>query len=99
LELEKDVGSRCLNNDCCDSCRELIRRQRMSVSYIDHSKAESIILTNSIWNKAELPDQWNESIIVPITKKGDKTGCSNIYVRYHCYQLDAKYYPIAFAQG
>jgi hypothetical protein len=23
-----------------------------------------------------LPDQWNESIIVPIHKKGDKTGCS-----------------------
>jgi hypothetical protein len=26
-----------------------------------------------IWNKEELPDQWKESIIVPIHKKGDKT--------------------------
>ena len=34
-------------------------------------------LTNSIWNKEELPEEWKESIIVPIYKKGDKTDCSN----------------------
>jgi hypothetical protein len=34
-------------------------------------------LINSIWNKEELPDQWKESIIVPIHKKGDKTDCNN----------------------
>jgi hypothetical protein len=34
-------------------------------------------LINSTWNKEELPDQWKESIIVPIHKKGDKTGCNN----------------------
>jgi hypothetical protein len=28
-------------------------------------------LINSIWNKEELPDQWKESIIVPIYKKGN----------------------------
>ena len=32
---------------------------------------------NSIWNKEELPEEWKESIIVPIYKKGDKTGRSN----------------------
>jgi hypothetical protein len=32
---------------------------------------------NSVWSKEELPDQWKESIIVPIYKKGDKTYCSN----------------------
>src|SRR5215469_16281959 len=31
----------------------------------------------SIWNKEELPDEWKESIIVPIYKKGDKTDCKN----------------------
>jgi hypothetical protein len=31
----------------------------------------------SIWNKEELPQQWKESIIVPIYKKGDKTDCNN----------------------
>ena len=31
----------------------------------------------SIWNKEELPDEWKESIIVPIYKKGDKTYCNN----------------------
>jgi hypothetical protein len=30
-------------------------------------------LFNCIWNKEELPEQWKESIIVPIYKKGDKT--------------------------
>ena len=30
-----------------------------------------------IWNKKELPEEWGESIIVPIYKKGDKTDCSN----------------------
>jgi hypothetical protein len=34
-------------------------------------------LINSVWNKEELSDQWKESIIVPIHKKGDKTDCDN----------------------
>ena len=31
----------------------------------------------SIWNKEELPEQWKESILLPIYKKGNKTYCSN----------------------
>jgi hypothetical protein len=31
----------------------------------------------SIWNKEELPQKWEESIIVPIYKKGDKTDCNS----------------------
>jgi hypothetical protein len=34
-------------------------------------------LINCIWNKEEMPEQWKESIIVPIYKKGNKTDCSN----------------------
>jgi hypothetical protein len=34
-------------------------------------------LINFIWSKEELPDQWKESIIVPIHKKGDKADCNN----------------------
>jgi hypothetical protein len=30
-----------------------------------------------IWNKEEVPQQWKESIIVPIRKEGDKTDCNN----------------------
>jgi hypothetical protein len=30
-------------------------------------------LINSVWNKEGLPDEWKESIIVPIYKEGDKT--------------------------
>jgi hypothetical protein len=32
---------------------------------------------NSIWIKEELPDQWKESITVPIYEKRDKTGYNN----------------------
>ena len=31
----------------------------------------------SIWNKEELPEEWKESIIVPVYRKGDKTDCIN----------------------
>ena len=31
----------------------------------------------SIWNKKELSEEWKESIVVPIYKKGDKTDCNN----------------------
>jgi hypothetical protein len=34
-------------------------------------------LINFIWNKEELPDQWKESVIVPIYKKGDKMDSSS----------------------
>jgi len=34
-------------------------------------------LITSIWNKEELPEEWKESIIVPVYKKGDKTDCNN----------------------
>jgi len=30
-------------------------------------------LINSVWNKEELPEQWQESIIARINKKDDKT--------------------------
>jgi hypothetical protein len=56
-------------------------------------RSEIHILINSIWNKEEFPDQWKESIIVPIYKKGDKSDRSN-----DCYQL-TKFYPVFFSQG
>jgi hypothetical protein len=34
-------------------------------------------LVNSIWNKEEWTDQWKGTDIVPISKKGYKTDCSN----------------------
>jgi hypothetical protein len=47
-------------------------------------------LINSIWNKEELPDQWKESIIVSVHKKGLKTDCNN----YHGLLLLSTLYKI-----
>ena len=40
-----------------------------------HSEIHKLI--TSIPNQEELPEEWKESIIVPIHKKGDKTDCIN----------------------
>jgi hypothetical protein len=47
-------------------------------------------LITSIWNKEELPNQWKESIIVPIHKTGDKTDFNN----YHEISLLSTSYKI-----
>jgi len=52
----------------------------------------------SIWDKEELPEEWKESIIVPIHKKGDKTDCNN-YRAYHFCQPRTKFYPTSCSQG
>jgi hypothetical protein len=40
-----------------------------------YSEIHRLICCN--WNKKELPQQWKESIILPIYKKGDKTDYNN----------------------
>jgi hypothetical protein len=54
-------------------------------------------LNHSIWNKEELPQQWKESVIVPIYRKGDKTV---IIIKVSpSYQQPTKFYPTFFWQG
>jgi hypothetical protein len=50
-----------------------------------------------IWNKKEFPQQWNESIIVPIYKKDDKTVI--IIEESPSYQLPTKLYLTFFWPG
>jgi hypothetical protein len=49
-------------------------------------------LGNSIWSTEELPDQWKESIIVPVYKKDDKADCNN----YRGISLLSASYKIVF---
>jgi len=41
-------------------------------------------LINSIWNKEELSEEWKESIIVPIYRKGDKQKAVIIQAYQFC---------------
>jgi hypothetical protein len=52
-------------------------------------------LINSIWNEEELPDQWKESIIILIRKKGDNTDCNN-YRGISLVSTHTKFYQISF---
>jgi len=52
----------------------------------------------AIWNKEELPEEWNESVIVPIHKKGDKQSVITIGA-YHFCQLHTKFCPTSCSQG
>jgi len=50
---------------------ELIKERGRIIRYEIHKHIIAIL------KKEELPEEWKESIIVPIYKKGDKTYCSN----------------------
>jgi len=52
----------------------------------------------SIWNKEELPEEWKESIIVPIYKKGDKNIVITIGAYHYCH-LHTKFCPTSCSQS
>jgi hypothetical protein len=50
---------------------ELIKAEGRTIRCAIHK------LIIAIWNKEKLPEEWKESVIVPIHKEGDKTDCNN----------------------
>ena len=47
---------------------------------------------NSIWNNEEMLEEWKQSVIVSISKEGDKTDCKN----YRCLSHLSITYKIIF---
>jgi hypothetical protein len=76
IEVEIAIGMlRSFKYPCTDQIpTELIKAGGEAL----YSKIQRLIC--SVWNKEELPQQWKESIIVPIYKKGDKPDCNNYRV-------------------
>ena len=52
----------------------------------------------SIWKKEELPEEWKESILVSIHKKGIKEIVIIIEAYHFCQPL-TKFYPTSCSQG
>jgi hypothetical protein len=65
---------------------ELIKAGRRKI------RSEIHKLINSSWITEGLPDEWKESIILPIYRNDDKTGCSN-YTGIPLCQQRTKFYP------
>jgi hypothetical protein len=64
---------------------EIQKLKRYGLQGTDRIPAEVIetggnLNINYILNKEKLPQQWKESVILPIYKKNDKTDCSNYQV-------------------
>ena len=76
----------------------LIKYQQNGLRQEAVLRSEIHKLINSIWNKEKLPEEWRESITVPIYTKGNKTDLV-ILEAYHCYQLHTKYYLTSCCQG
>ena len=49
----------------------------LKMPHFDYYEFQKAIDVRSVWNKEELPEEWKESIIVPIYKRDNKTDCSN----------------------
>ena len=70
---------------------ELIKARGRTICFEIHK------LIISIWKKEKLPEEWKESIILPI-HKGDKTDCSN-YRGISICQPRTKFYLTSCSQG
>jgi hypothetical protein len=85
FEVEKDIENlkryKSPNIDCIPA--ELIKAGGSTISSEIHKHINSIC-------KEKLPEQWKESVIVPVYKKDDKTDCSN----YHGISLLSVAYKI-----
>jgi hypothetical protein len=55
-------------------------------------------LRKSVWNNEELPQSWEQSVIVPLHVKGDKAECRN-GLGISLLSITSTVYPTSFCQG
>lgn len=67
--IRKLKNNKAVGNDNIPS--ELIKKGTLQLEY------EITELVKQIWKDEKIPQDWNEAIIIPILKKGDKEVCSN----------------------
>jgi hypothetical protein len=72
VQVEIDIGN---FKSYKSSVTDQISPQMMKAGIETYSETHRLICC--IWNKEKLPQQWKESIIVPIYEQGDKTDCNN----------------------
>jgi hypothetical protein len=62
------------------------------------NRSEIHTLINFIWNTKEFPEDWKQSITVPIYKKDDKADCIN-YRGMSLFKLRTRFHPTSCRQG
>jgi hypothetical protein len=67
--LKIETAIKMLKSNKLSGTKQILTQLIQTGGKILHSQIHKLI--NSIWNKEDLPQQWKESIIVPIHKKGD----------------------------
>ena len=92
LELDNDKLKRHKSPGINEIAAEMFKAGGRTISLEIHK------LITSIWKKEQLPEEWKESIIIPIHKKGDKTDNNN-YRGISFFQQLTKFYPTSCSQG
>jgi hypothetical protein len=76
-----------------------LKKYKLPFSNFGRTDSGTTAFSQVVFGKRKnLPDQWKESIIVSVHKKGDKLTAI-IIMGYHCYQLHRKCFCISYSKN